>query len=131
MYRYQHQGNQTENEKRLEVLLCPKVLEPNIGFFVCLFVFNGIKIYFYCSRLFLVLMFLNVPAANWDIKEFYHLIPTMFSTILPCWMKDTMILAQSHSHLKNRLPAVRFTGINFSDVIFFFPQCYPPCSSFM
>lgn len=105
---------------------------PWTKYWVFLFVFNGIKISFCCSRLFSVLMFLNVPAANWDIKEeFYHLIPTVFSKILPCWMKDTMILAQSHSHVKNRLPAVRFTGINFSDVIFFFPQCYPPCSSSM
>lgn len=78
-------------------------------------------------------MFLNVPAANWDIKEeFYHLITTVFSKISRCRMKDTMILAQSHSHLKNRPPAVRFSGINFSDVIFFFPSAIPsavlPCN---
>lgn len=130
MYRFQHQGNQTENEKRLEVLLCPKVLEPNIVFAGV--VFNGIKISFCCSRLFLVLMFLNVSAANWDIKEeFYHLIPTVSSKISPCRMKDTMILAQSHSHLKNRPPVVRFTGISFSNVISFFPQCYSLWSTSM
>lgn len=63
--RYQNQRTQRETEKRLEVLpWFPEILEPNI------ILFEGIKISFYYSRrLFLVLMFLNIPATNCDTEK--------------------------------------------------------------
>lgn len=78
-------------------------------------------------------MFLNVLAASWDIREFYHLMPTMFGKISTCWMKDTLILAQLHSHLQKRPHAIRFTGINIPWCIYFSspsaaPSAVLPCN---
>lgn len=75
-------------------------------------------------------MFLNVPAANWYKGEFWLtcLIPTVFAKISACWMKDTLILTQSHSYLQKRPHAIRFTIITFPRCtrVFFLPHSPNP-----
>ena len=80
-------------------------------------------------------MLLNVPVANWAIKEgeFCHLIFTMFAKISTCWMKHTLILAQSHTHsAPKKTLCYQINQHKYSLMyIFVFSQSCPFCSTSM